>query len=723
MKHLFPIAAVAILCACTRTAPKNEQKEPVYPPHNRTIENSVYGAKSVTTANINIEKVEITDSLTRLFMIWNVSSGNGFRISPESYIVANGQKLQVLSADSIDINSPKYIFPKKGQKEIRFVLNFQDVDSTIQTIDFLEGEDFQDFKIWNIALNDDAAARIKTDAEVPDEIVREARTINSDTAGLDKQYLIDGYATVIGKIYGYHPQAFGPGEHRARIWGYDVLGSTNVNKYALIADDGTFEFKVPVCQKYQRLLLYIDQFSLSHIYIACDDTVLVNIDLKKAIDNYTSDRDNAYRRATYFAGPNAEINNYDFPIIGDFTPLGMDKRVNKSKMAGMSLNEYKNHILGIYGRKMNEVNSVNIISADDNAANNSLENKEILNSLLQGNAFDSNPAEVNPLPNNRKIIEMYNLILRHNAFNLLTDYRHYLGSRDANGKPFKPDKEYYSFIKDLYVDGEKGLYNFGSSGYIYRVAYDIVTGKQTTPFNPEYEVVSKEGEPLVVERKMSAKDKAAEDYIRKELGITSSLFFDNYVASRYLFTRLWSDESVEITDTIIAIMRTLSDPYYAKHAENIKNGMFSNIDKKSYWHHSEGESMSDSLFVELIKDFEGKVIFIDFWSQTCKPCFEQIEELKSIEKELPMDSIVFINICNDRLTKEDVYKKQSEKWGNTNYRLDEFSFRMIYGKLGFEGYPCSVIINKKGQIIKKYEGYSSRGKETHKKVLLEEAMK
>ena len=315
-------------------------------------------------------------------------------------------------------------------------------------------------------------------------------------------------------------------------------------------------------------------------------------------------------------------------------------------------------------------------------------------------------------------------MLRKNAFCLLTDYNHYIGSRDANGNPFKPDKEYYSFIKDLYVDGEKGLYNFGSQGYIYRIAYEMVTGKQTSPFKPKYEVVSKEGEPVVVERKMSSKDKAAEDYIRKEFGITSSLFFDNCVATRYLFTTLLSDESVPITDTIMAIMRTLSDPYYAKHAENIKNGMFSNINTKSYWHHADGEPKSDSLFVELVKDYEGKVVFVDFWNQGCRPCIDQIAELKSIESELPMDSIAFINICNSRITKEDVYKQHCEKWGNTNYRLDDFAYNMLYGTLGFSsGVPKSVIINKKGQVIKKYEAYSTRGKEIFKKVLLEEAAK
>ena len=720
MRVLFPIAAAALLYACTSSAPKSE---PTYPPHNRTIENIVFGAKSVSTPNLNIEKIEITDSLTRLFMIWNGPVGEEFRISPESYIVANNEKLKILSSDSIDINSPEFIYTKESKKEIHFILNFQDVDSTIQTIDFLEGEDFIDYKIWDIALNDDAAARIKAETEVPEAIVREARTINSDTTGLDKQYLIDGYATIIGKIYGYHPGVFGPGEYRVSILTRDALNSAVIESFTLISDTGTFEIRVPVGRKYQNTLLRVSNTSLGNIYIACDDTVRVNIDMKKAIDDYTSDQDNALRRASYFTGPNSEINNYDFPIIGDFTMIGMDKRENKRKMSGMSLAEYKNFIMSIYGRKMSEVNSVNIISANDNSATNNLENIEILNSLLQGNAFNSKPAEVNPLPNNRKIIEMYNLMLRENASDLLADYNHYIGSHDANGKPFKPDMEYYSFIKDLYIDNSNCLYNFDWQRYIYNTACKLVSGKET-PIKPQYNVISKEGEPIVVERKMTATEKAAEELIRKEFGINSQMFFEMTVASNYGHIRHWSGECETISDTTLAIMRTLSDPYYLQHIENIKNGMFSNIDTKSYWHHTDGESKSDSLFVELIKDFEGKVIFINFWCQRYGICYKLIEELKSIENELPMDSIAFINICDGRLTNEDVYKKQSEKWGNTNYRLDGFAYDMTISKLGLsQGFPQSALINKKGQAIKKYRAYSSDSKNYFKKILLEEAAK
>ena len=315
-------------------------------------------------------------------------------------------------------------------------------------------------------------------------------------------------------------------------------------------------------------------------------------------------------------------------------------------------------------------------------------------------------------------------MLRKNAFNLLTDYNHYIGSRDANGNLFKPDKEYFSFIKDLYVDNSNCLYDFDWQGYIYNKACDLVSGKQYSRSKPQYNVVSKEGEPIVVERKMTAKEKAAEELIKKDFGITSQMFFDMVVAQNYGHIHEWSGECEPVSDTTLAIMRTLSDPYYLQHIENIKNGMFSNIDTKSYWHHTDGESKSDSLLVELIKDFEGKVIFINLWCQRYGICYKQIEELKSIENELPMDSIAFLNICDGRLTTEEVYKTQSEKWGNTNYRLDGLTYDMILNQLGLsQGYPQSAMINKKGQIIKKFKGNRSDGLKFFKKVLLEEAAK
>lgn len=688
MRALFPIAAIAILCACTRTEPKSTQ--PVYPPHNRTIESPVYGAKSSSTPMLKIEKIEITDTLTRLYM----SNSDVFRISPESYIVANGQKLKVLSADSIDIYSKEYIKPRKGEKTTRFILNFHDVDSTIQTIDFIEGENIAEYKIWNIALNDDAAAKIKAESEVPDSIVRQARTVSNDATGLDSQCLMNGFAYVKGKIYGYHPQALGIGANYVYCLTGGILQST-IQQYEPINNDGTFLLKIPVTQKHQQIFLEIGNCRCGYIHVVCDDTVYMAVDLKAAIDGFPTDRENAFKKASYFSGADAEINNYDFKIIGDFNMFGLDKRVYKNKMRGMNLSQYTDFIMNMYREKQNEVNSLGM-----------------------------RQSEVNSRTINRKIREMYDVMLRQNAIRVLYDYGHYIGSKDVNGNPLKADDNYYNALSELAITNNSDLYNYSSTFLLLNVARSLAVGRRFSDFEPKYEVVSKEGEPLAVELRLSASEKKTQEIAKEKFGITNPVFAETQYISRLIRYDHWSNEYEHVNDTIMALLRTMSDPAIAQFAENVNNGLYNHIDTATYWNHSENESLIDSVFVELIKDFEGKVLYLNFWSETCAPCHQLTNELKQIEKELPMDKIVFINICNDRDTREESYKKHCEKFGNTHYRLSTNTFYMVYRKLGFsQGYPYGAIINKKGQIVKKYEGGRSNGTPIIKAVLLEEAAK
>lgn len=686
MRALFPIAAIAILCACTRTEPKSTQ--PVYPPHNRTIESPVYGAKSSSTPMLKIEKIEITDTLTRLYM----SNSDAFRISPESYIVANGQKLKVLSADSIDIYSKEYIKPRKGEKTTRFILNFHDVDSTIQTIDFIEGENIAEYKIWNIALNDDAAAKIKAESEVPDSIVRQARTVSNDATGLDSQCLMNGFAYVKGKIYGYHPQALGIGANYVYCLTGGILQST-IQQYEPINNDGTFLIKIPVTQKHQYVNLNIGNGDCGRIHVVCDDTVYMAVDLKAAIDGFPTDRENAFKKASYFSGADAEINNYDFKIIGDFNMFGLDKRVYKNKMRGMNLSQYTDFIMNMYREKQNEVNSLGM-----------------------------RQSEVNSRTINRKIREMYDVMLRQNAIRVLYDYGHYIGSKDVNGNPLKADDNYYNALSELAITNNSDLYNHSSTFLLLNVARSLAVGRRFSNFEPKYEVVSKEGELLAVELRLSASEKKTQEIAKEKFGITNPVFAETQYISRLIRYDHWSNEYEHVNDTIMALLRTMSDPAIAQFAENVNNGLYNHIDTATYWNHSENESLIDSVFVELIKDFEGKVLYLNFWSETCAPCHQLTNELKQIEKELPMDKIVFINICNDRDTREESYKKHCEKFGNTHYRLSTDTFYMVYMKLGFsQGYPHGAIINKKGQIVKKYRAFRSNGTQIIKAVLLEEA--
>ena len=59
-------------------------------------------------------------------------------------------------------------------------------------------------------------------------------------------------------------------------------------------------------------------------------------------------------------------------------------------------------------------------------------------------------------------------------------------------------------------------------------------------------------------------------------------------------------------------------PFYAEYvkAKNAEITAQIEAEKKrgGYYVHKAGDSEGDSLFVDLIKDFKGKVVLIDFWN-------------------------------------------------------------------------------------------------------------
>ncbi|HEY2582784.1 MAG TPA: TlpA disulfide reductase family protein, partial [Mucilaginibacter sp.] len=57
-----------------------------------------------------------------------------------------------------------------------------------------------------------------------------------------------------------------------------------------------------------------------------------------------------------------------------------------------------------------------------------------------------------------------------------------------------------------------------------------------------------------------------------------------------------------------------------------------------------------------MKDFKGKVVFIDTWATWCGPCKYQIPFLQTLEKEYQgNDNVVFVGISIDR-------EKDKQKW-------------------------------------------------------------
>lgn len=114
-----------------------------------------------------------------------------------------------------------------------------------------------------------------------------------------------------------------------------------------------------------------------------------------------------------------------------------------------------------------------------------------------------------------------------------------------------------------------------------------------------------------------------------------------------------------------------------------------------------------------LKDFEGKVILLDFWATWCAPCVKEMPLLQDLYEAHKDNGLEIIGISIDqqgaaivRPFLEDlgvsftnlIYTEEvTRSYGEGNPDILK-----IYGPL--QGIPSTFFINRKGEIIQKYVG-------------------
>ena len=97
-------------------------------------------------------------------------------------------------------------------------------------------------------------------------------------------------------------------------------------------------------------------------------------------------------------------------------------------------------------------------------------------------------------------------------------------------------------------------------------------------------------------------------------------------------------------------------------------------------------------------DLKGKVVMINFWSTTCKPCIAEMPQLNQLQADYK-DKVVFLAPLPENLA--------------TTKRLlakHPFTFAIApnaqatFDQLGIEGYPTNFFVNREGIIEKVAEG-------------------
>ncbi len=105
-----------------------------------------------------------------------------------------------------------------------------------------------------------------------------------------------------------------------------------------------------------------------------------------------------------------------------------------------------------------------------------------------------------------------------------------------------------------------------------------------------------------------------------------------------------------------------------------------------------------------LADFRGKVVILDFWATWCPPCKKEIPDFVELQKQYGSKGLQVVGIALDQPDKVMAFTQQN----GINYPvlLGNEAITGTYG--GIDGIPTTFIIDKKGKIINRFEGFRPR---------------
>lgn len=101
--------------------------------------------------------------------------------------------------------------------------------------------------------------------------------------------------------------------------------------------------------------------------------------------------------------------------------------------------------------------------------------------------------------------------------------------------------------------------------------------------------------------------------------------------------------------------------------------------------------------------FENKTLLVTFFATWCPPCIEEIPSLIKLQEKFGKDGFSVIGLSVDQ-SKARVVRRFVVKQG-INYPVLMADAKTMQSFGGVYGIPVSFLVNKNGNVVKKYPGY------------------
>ncbi len=249
-------------------------------------------------------------------------------------------------------------------------------------------------------------------------------------------------------------------------------------------------------------------------------------------------------------------------------------------------------------------------------------------------------------------------------------YRNYmLGIKDSI------HEGYYSFIEDMNINSDISILVNNYFGYLngllsHQIRLDINKGIDTlkrpgkNEYNPLFEFI----EEL--------------DPKPRELFSVFKLFF----YSRHIPKRL---------DSIKSLRNNITTPEYKGLLDSLDNNKF-HLQKNAK---APGFYLQDSYGkYRTLKEYQGQVVLINFWSTSCIPCLKEMPSEDSLAEKLKEADFKLVSIClssNEHIWRTKIKGRSSEivyLFAQKNWN------KLLKDSYKIAGYPTFVLIDKHGNI-------------------------
>ncbi|QCE42012.1 TlpA family protein disulfide reductase [Psychroserpens sp. NJDZ02] len=672
----------------------------------KTIENPEYGLITIPSS---ITKIEILDTATVLHFHIKSYTNRKITISDKSYIevIGSDKKLLVTKSEGITLNEEE---SASDTSELFYSLHFPKLETNVKTIDFVEVHDNEENNAYayDIVIDQENASMLplalrgnwmRMDGSnlwdygfYPNNAIIDRAVWNyKKVTNKGKKYTITleregALKTVYAKLNKNGRVDFGATPKQLVTYSLTKLHNPNFklendlpyeSASLLKLDSTTYSgvikgYTERVKEKaYVNIAIY-DAFTLKveplKAKIKADGSFSIKFPANYPQHILVFSTYNTSQQRVYI-----EQGKETFHFINEGTPLFMGDCaiLNDGLTELKSINSFFNNKI------MKELaeSTISVSPEDYKKALLKLRDKDLtaLKELNQKHFFS------------RKALQTKKMWLKFIAMNSIHTYER---RRNYQIKNLPPEKE-GTLIIDYKI--EPSFYDFYS-----RDIFNDRLGLLATPYFG-YIANSLTSDSSFKNENDSARD--IENNIQDRLNLENTVMMD-FIRFRRFYGDFFNEGNNFTEADIENAKQEIKDPFLSDYltitAKRIKATQVKSTSNINTVEKAEGEE----LFEALIKKFNGKVIYVDFWATWCGACVTFIKKTKSFREEMKDKDVVFLYISGEsKKAPENTWRQVIADINGEHYWLTEEQWNYLLNKFNFNGIPHYMIINKKGEVV------------------------